>query len=48
MGNHMVLFIFWDEGDVEQIMKGEPWSFDKHLMALKRVQKHFDMSKLLF
>lgn len=28
-------------------MKGEPSSFDKHLVALKRVQKHSDMSKLL-
>ena len=48
MGNHMVLFIFRDEGDVEQILKGEPSSFDKHLVALKRVQKHTDMDKLLF
>ena len=29
-------------------MKGEPSSFDKHLVALKRVQKHSDMRKLLF
>nr|POF26724.1 hypothetical protein CFP56_71387 [Quercus suber] len=37
MGNHMVLFIFRDERDVKQILKGELWSFDKHLVALKRV-----------
>ena len=48
MGNHMVLFIFQDERDVKQIMKGEPWSFDKHLVVLERVQKHSYMSKLLF
>jgi len=33
---------------VEQILKGEPWSFDKHLVVLKRVKKHSDISKLLF
>ena len=48
MRNHRVLFIFRDEGDVEQIMKGESWSFDKHLVALKRVQKHTDIGRLLF
>lgn len=29
-------------------MKGDPWSFDKHLVALKRVQKHIEISWLLF
>lgn len=48
MGNHMVLFIFRDEGDVEQILKGELWSFDKHLVALKRVQKNSNLNKILF
>lgn len=28
-GNHRVLFAFRDEGDMEQVLKGEPWSFDK-------------------
>ncbi|KAK7841856.1 hypothetical protein CFP56_014779 [Quercus suber] len=43
MGEHRVLFIFRDERDVEQIMNGEPWSFDKHLVALKRVEKLTDL-----
>ncbi|KAF3955994.1 hypothetical protein CMV_018852 [Castanea mollissima] len=41
MGEHRVLFIFRDEADVEQIMKGEPWTFDKHLVALQRVKKTY-------
>ena len=48
MGDHRVLFIFRDEGDVEHIMKGEPWTFDKHLVALKRIKKHSDLSQLKF
>ncbi|KAK7816576.1 hypothetical protein CFP56_043919 [Quercus suber] len=48
MGEHRVLFIFRDERDVEQIMNGEPWSFDKHLVALKRAEKLTDLSKLQF
>ena len=48
IGEHRVLFIFRDEGDVEQIMKRESWSFDKHLVALKMVKKHTDLSKLQF
>ena len=48
MGEHRVLFIFREEGDVEQIMKGEPWTFDKHLVALKRIEKHTNLSQIQF
>ena len=44
MGEHRVLFIFREEGNVEQIMKREPWTFDKHLVALKRIEKHANLS----
>lgn len=40
MGNHRVLFVFTSEEDVDRDMQGEPWSFDKHLVALKRVEKN--------
>ena len=48
MGDHKVLFIFREEGDVEQIMKGEPWTFNKHLVALKRIKKHTNLSHIQF
>ena len=35
MGNHRVLFVFLDKRDVDQVIGGEPWTFDKHLVALK-------------
>ena len=40
MGNHRVMFVFTNEEDVIRVMQGEPWSFDKHLVALKRVEKN--------
>ena len=39
MGNHRVLFVFTNEEDVVRVIQGEPWSFDKHIVALKRVEK---------
>ena len=35
MGNHRVLFVFLDKRDVDQVIRGEPWTLDKHLVALK-------------
>ncbi|XP_023917804.1 uncharacterized protein LOC112029343 [Quercus suber] len=48
MGEHRVLFIFREEGDVEQIMNREPWTSDKHLVALKRIEKHTNLSQIQF
>ena len=38
MGDHRVLFIFTKDSDVDKVLAGEPWSFDKNLVALKRVR----------
>nr|XP_023884360.1 uncharacterized protein LOC111996607 [Quercus suber] len=48
MGNHRVLFIFSDESDLDWVLKGEPWTFDKHLVALKRVEKTMNIQDVLF
>ena len=48
MGNHRVLFVFLDRADVDHVIQGEPWSFDKHLVALKEVEKHADIKNLVF
>ena len=34
MGDHRVLFVFSDESDIDKVLLGEPWSFDKNLVAL--------------
>ena len=38
IGDHRVLFIFMEDFDVDKVLAGEPWSFDKNLVALKRVR----------
>ena len=48
MGNHRVLFAFANALNVDRVMKGEPWFFDKHLVALKRVMMHTDVRSLVF
>nr|POF27619.1 hypothetical protein CFP56_73370 [Quercus suber] len=48
MGNHRVLFEFKDFRDVDCILKGETWLFNKHLVALKQVSKHTDVRNLKF
>lgn len=40
MGNHRVLFAFTNEEDVDRVMQGEPWLFDKQLVALKQLEKN--------
>ena len=35
VGNHVVLFIFDNEEELEKILEGEPWSFNKHLVMIQ-------------
>ena len=39
---------FLEDFDVEKVLLGELWSFDKYLVALKRVQRHTDVKGLDF
>lgn len=48
IGNHRVLFEFKDPSDVDRALKGETWSFDKNLEALKWVSRHTDVRNLDF
>ena len=48
MGNHCVLFVFMEESDVEKVLTGKPWSFDKYLVALKRVMRPIEVKGLNF
>ena len=48
MGNHLVLFVFKDETDVANVLMGEPWSFDKHLVALQETKRDEAIQSLEF
>ena len=48
IGNHRVMFVFTNEEDVARVMQGEPWSFDKHLVALKWVEKNALIQNVIF
>ena len=43
LGNHIMLFSFDSETEVDTILANAPWSFDKHLMIL---QKYDGVSKI--
>lgn len=37
--NHILLFTFESNIEVEHILSSKPWSFDKHILALQRYDK---------
>ena len=39
MGNHVVLFFFSDGSDVDRVLLGEPWSYNKYLVSLCKLEK---------
>lgn len=48
MGNPVVLFVFSNETDANRVLLGEPWSFDKYLVSLRRLEKNGAVKDLLF
>ena len=48
MGNHVVLFVFSNKMDADKVLLGEPWSYDKHLVALRRMEKKVAVKDLVF
>ena len=48
IGNHIVLFVFDNIQDVERILQNQPWTFDKHLVVLKRYEEGSQVKDLVF
>ena len=48
VGNHTVLFVFSDKTDAERVLFGEPWSYDKHLVSLRRQEQSIAVKDLDF
>ena len=47
-GNNVVLFDFMLKADVEKVLMGEPWSFDRHLVVLERYDGSIPVGELRF
>ena len=48
VGNHMILFVFGDEVDVNRVLMGEPWNYDKHLVSLHCLVSNIPVKSLEF
>ena len=46
--DHVVLFTFDSQPDLDQVLNTEPWSFDMHLMLLHRFDKEVDVLDIEF
>ena len=48
LGDHVVLFVFKNQADVNRIFLSEPWCFDKHLVVLQNYDSDASVSDLSF
>ena len=48
MGHNKVMFIFQNEADAERVLVNGPWSFDKHMIIISRMDDNIPFSKACF
>lgn len=48
MGNNTLLFTFDLEVDVEKVLLGEPWSYDRHLVVIQRSEGNKPIKEVEF
>ena len=48
LGDHIILFTFDNQKEVERILSSEPWSFDKHLVVMQQYDKETPVSDVKF
>ena len=48
MGNNILLFEFEDEADLERVLFSKQWSYDKHLVAFRRLVEDVEIEKVVF
>jgi hypothetical protein len=46
MGHNVLVFAFEDVTDLEKVLQGEPWSFDKYLVSFQRVEIDTDVKEM--
>ena len=48
MNDHVVLFVFNNQGDIDRIIRFEPWCFDKHLVVFQQYDGDIPINELNF
>lgn len=48
LGDHVILFIFENETEMEKVLHTEPWCFDKHLVVMQKYDKSMAKEELKF
>lgn len=48
LGDHIVLFIFDNKLEPDHVLASQPWSFDKHLVAIQRYELRMPARDLCF
>ena len=48
MNDHVVLFVFNNQGDIDRIIRSEPWCFDKHLVVFQQYDGDISINELNF
>ena len=48
MGNYIILFIFDKKLESNRVLTSQPWSFDKHLVAIQRYERSSHTQDLCF
>lgn len=48
MGDNVILFEFKEKTDLEWVLLLEPWSYDKHLVAFRRLEEDMELESLTF
>ena len=46
--DHIVLFTFKDQSDMQKVLAGEPWSFDKYLVVMQKFDGSEDVRNMGF
>jgi hypothetical protein len=48
MGDNILLFEFEDGADMERVLFSEPWSYDKYLVAFRKVVEDVEIENVVF
>ena len=48
VGDNILLFAFESDEDIEKVLMGEPWAFDRHLVVFQRYDMSSPIENLLF